>query len=69
VGITSTAWSYGVSGGGIASSCGGSQFFGWGNGTLIGVAQTGNTITFASFTNNSFDKEAPVDQITYTLTQ
>ncbi len=68
VGITSTAWSYGVSGAGIASSCG-SQFFNWGNGAIIGVSQVGNTITIASFTKNSFDSASPVDQITYTLSQ
>jgi hypothetical protein len=66
-GITSTAWSYGISGNGIAFSCGGSLSFHWGNGSIIGVSQTGNTITFASFTNNSFDQASPVDQITYTL--
>jgi hypothetical protein len=65
--ITSTAWSYGISGGGIAFSCGGSLSFHWGNGSIIGVSQTGNTITFASFTNNSFDQASPVDQITYTM--
>ena len=69
VGITSTAWSYGISGGGIAFSCGGGAFFNWGNGSIIGVSQTGNTITFASFTNNSFDSASPVDQITYTISQ
>jgi hypothetical protein len=67
VGITSTAWNYGVAGGGIAFSCGGSPFFAWGNGAIIGVSQVGNTITFASFTNNSFDSASPVDQVTYTL--
>lgn len=69
VGITSTAWNYGISGGGIAFSCGGSPFFNWGNGAIIGVSQTGNTITFASFTNNGFDAASPVDQITYTISQ
>jgi hypothetical protein len=67
--ITSTAWSYGISGNGIAFSCGGSLSFHWSNGSIIGVSQTGNSITFASFTNNSFDQASPVDQITYTLTQ
>ena len=69
VNITSTAWNFGVSGGGIAFSCGGSQNINWGNGAIIGVSQTGNTITIASFTNNGFDSASPVDQITYTLTQ
>jgi hypothetical protein len=67
--ITSTAWSYGISGGGIAFSCGGSLSFHWGNGSIVGVSQTGDTITFASFTNNSFDQASPVDQITFTLSQ
>jgi hypothetical protein len=67
--ITSTAWTYGISGGGIAFSCGGSLSFAWGNGAILGVSQVGNTITFASFTNNSFDQASPVDQITYTLSQ
>lgn len=67
VGITSTAWSYGVSGGGIASSCGGSEYFHWGNGSIVGMSQVGDTITFASFTNNSFDAASPVDQITCTI--
>ena len=66
--ITSTAWSFGISGG-IPSSCGVGQSFRWGNGSIVGVSQTGNTITFASFTNNSFDQASPVDQITYTLSQ
>lgn len=69
VGITSTAWYYGIAGGGIAFSCGGSLSFAWGAGAIIGVSQVGNTITFASFTNNSFDQASPVDQITYTLSQ
>ncbi len=67
--ITSTAWSYGIGGNGIAFSCGGSLSFHWGNGSIIGVSQTGNAITFASFTNNGFDQASPVDQITYTLSQ
>jgi hypothetical protein len=67
--ITSTAWTYGVSGAGVAFSCGGSISFAWGNGAIIGLSQVGNTITFASFTNNSFDQASPVDQITYTLSQ
>jgi len=80
-GITSTAWSYGVSGVGPASSCFRS-FTGhedrWENGSLIGVSQSGNTITIASFTDKSrsskvvegrliYDYPAPVDQITYIL--
>lgn len=68
-GITSTAWNYGISGNGIAFSCGGSLSFHWSNGSIIGVSQTGNSITFASFTNNGFDQASPVDQVTYTLSQ
>jgi hypothetical protein len=67
--ITSTAWTFGISGGGISFSCGGSLSFAWGNGAIIGVSQVGNSITFASFTNNSFDQSSPVNQITYTLSQ
>ncbi len=66
-GITSNAWTYGISGGGLAFSCGGGLSFHWGNGAILGVSQTGNTITFASFTNNSFDQASPVDQITFSL--
>jgi hypothetical protein len=65
VGITSTAWTYGVLGSGVAFSCG--VGFTWGNGAIVGVSQVGNTITFASFTNNGSDSASPVDQITYTL--
>jgi hypothetical protein len=67
--INTTAWTFGIAGNGIAFSCGGGLSFAWGNGAIIGVSQTGNTITFASFTNNSFDQASPVDQITYTLSQ
>jgi hypothetical protein len=57
-GITSTAWSYGV-GSGYPSTPN------WATNTLIGVSQIGNTLTIASFTNNSADKAIPVEQITY----
>lgn len=72
-GITSTAWSYGVGGGPgyfvtCASGSGFSKYF-WGPGTLIGVSQSGNAITIASFTDAAagVDRNAPVDQITFTL--
>jgi len=64
-GITSTAWSYGVS----SSQSSMARFA---QDTLIGVSQVGNTITFVSFTtpfsSGSTDSNTPVDQITYTLT-
>lgn len=60
-GITSTVWSYGVTG---ASSCA-TQY--WANNTLIGVSQVGNTITIVSFTYSGGDHSTPVSQITYTL--
>jgi hypothetical protein len=70
--VTSTAWSYGVSGSGPSStsstsSCGSDNYFNWGTGTLIGVSQTGNALTVASFTRSDVDRSAPVAQITYTL--
>ncbi len=63
-GITSTAWSYGVS-----SSAWGAA---WPRNGLIGVSQVGNTITFVSFSTyvasgKNQDYNEPVDQITYTL--
>jgi len=71
-GITSTAWSYGVaSGPGAYSACTTSGFtFGsskWGGGTLIGVSQSGSAVTIASFTDNTYDYSAPVDQITFRI--
>lgn len=72
VGVTSTAWSYGVaSGPGYQTSCTNPQYiFGshkWEPGTLIGVSQSGNAITIASFTELGKDYSAPVAQITYRL--
>jgi hypothetical protein len=64
-GVTSTAYSYGTLG---SSSCQPNGF--WYPGTLIGVSQTGNAITVASFTSDGgdgTDYSNPVDQITYTL--
>jgi hypothetical protein len=63
-GITSTAYSYGIVGSVVGSSfC--SDF--WATGVLIGVAQTGNTLTIVSFSDGSTDYSTPKDQITYTL--
>ena len=42
-GITSTAWSYGVTGG---EAC----YNNWPDNTLIGLSQTGNKLTIVSFT-------------------
>jgi hypothetical protein len=88
VGITSTAWSYGVSGGSPSRNCDpnlvavsatatnpAGSFENWQNGSLIGVSQSGNTITIASFTKfaanvgsgNQTDYSSPVDQITFVL--
>ena len=68
-GITSTAWSYGVSSGG--APYGSSGYGRWSGGTLIGVSQTGNAITIASFESscspNCPDSSAPQDQVTFTL--
>ncbi len=71
-GITSTAWSYGVaSGPGYNDRCTNSSnifsSFKWERGTLIGVSQSGNAITIASFTERGDDRGTPVDQITYRL--
>jgi hypothetical protein len=59
-GITSTAWSYGVTGG---EACFGT----WPDDGLIGLSQTGNKLTIVGFTNNTGDKNEPVDTISYTL--
>lgn len=61
--ITSTAWSYGVSGASVAN-------YRWCAGSLIGVSQTGNAVTIANFTDRSCnDQSAPQDQVTFTLVQ
>lgn len=72
LGITSTAWSYGVAGGIIGGSgpcVNGSRIAdNWGPGTLIGVSQSGNALTIASFSRGgSLDDSYPRDQITYRL--
>jgi len=65
-GITSTAYSYGSAGNPSNSSCNPNDA--WSGGSLIGVSQTGNSITIASFTTLGFaDQNSPKDQITYTL--
>lgn len=64
VGITSTAWSYGVIG--ASNNCGGR----WASGNLIGVSQVGDTVTIVSLTDGGYggrDYSTPLDQITYTL--
>jgi hypothetical protein len=66
-GVTSTAWSYGVGSGGAPYGSSGYGY--WSAGSLIGVSQTGNAITIASFTgsNGMVDYAYPRDQVTYTL--
>lgn len=67
-GITSTAYSYGTSGNPSNSNCNPNDA--WSGGTLIGVSQTGNSITISSFSTLGFsDSTIPKDQITYTLQQ
>lgn len=70
-GITSTAWSYGVANGPTHNSfcTSGGLFSGgkWSPGTLVGVSQSGNAVTIASFTDSGTDFSAPVAQITYRL--
>lgn len=70
-GITSTAWSYGVANGPSSSTfCTNRSYFDsyrWMPGTLVGVSQSGNAVTIASFTSNGTDYNAPVAQITYRL--
>jgi hypothetical protein len=64
-GITSTAWNYGIIGSDQCTIDGGL----WDTGALIGLSQTGNTITIVSFTSGVTDHNVPIDQITYTLKQ
>ena len=60
-GITSTAYSYGILG---EQPCGSGW---WDTGTILGFAQTGNTLTIVSFTLfGNEDQNTPGDQITYT---
>ncbi len=73
--ITSAAWSYGVANGpGHFTRCSGGGNFGnsdWDAGTLIGVSQSGTSITIASFSNSGTNRDypAPRAQITYRLEQ
>ena len=71
VGITSTAWSYGVSGGDPKRECftTQNQHLNWQGGSLIGVSQAGDSLTIASFTRDGVDCSGPVDQITFTRIQ
>jgi hypothetical protein len=66
-GITSTALCYGVANGGNDAAA--SVHYKWAPGTLIGVGQAGDSVTFYSFTDGygATDHSAPVDTITYTL--
>jgi hypothetical protein len=63
-GITSTAWSYGV----IGSSGCAVDSSDWYPRSLVGLSQTGNTLTIVSFTSGGSDSSTPRDQITYTYT-
>jgi hypothetical protein len=68
--ITGTDFSYGI-GSGVASSCQstpGLKVLDWLNGGLIGLSQTGNTLTITSFTQSgSADSSTPLDTIVFTL--
>jgi hypothetical protein len=65
-GITSTAYSYGVTG---DQPCIGAA--NWYSGSLIGVSQSGNSITIVSFSDDGSyeggDRNTPYSQITYVL--
>jgi hypothetical protein len=64
-GITSAAFNYGLLG--VTASCYGGY---WDNGAILGLSQTGNSITIASFTlggATGTDFSTPQSQITYTL--
>jgi hypothetical protein len=61
-GITTTAYSFGLSGG---ASCAGSEFS---NGALIGVAHSGSGITISSFSSIAAGKLADQDSPTSTWT-
>lgn len=65
-GISSTAYTWGTAGNGNGPT-GCNPNLNWSAGSIIGVSQTGNSITFSSFTGDGFDKNYAVDQITYTL--
>jgi hypothetical protein len=67
LGITSSAWSYGVGTGPNSGSWSSYDWGTWMAGSIIGVSQTGNAITIASFSFAGGDKASPQDQITFTL--
>ena len=68
--ITSTDWSYGIATS-VASSCQtttGIKPGNWIYGALIGLSQTGNTLTITSFTQaGTTDLSTPQDTIVFTL--
>ena len=59
-GLTSHDYAYGTTG---VVPCGVPD--GWGNNTLIGVQQTGNAISFTSFTKGGKDQSTPNGTITF----
>lgn len=66
-GITSTLWSYGITGGG---SCVYQDNYSGNN--IVGLSQIGNTLTIATFSDNgsgNADHPEPVAQLTFTLTK
>lgn len=70
-GITSNAYSYGIEGDQPCSSDNNNH---WHSGSLLGFAQSGNTITIVTFTVNTNnanggDSDLVQDQITYSLIQ
>jgi len=68
-GITSTAYSYGVSGNQPCTT-GNTGASWWETGSLLGFLQTGNTLTIVSFSYAaSDDSDVPEDPIPYSLIQ
>ena len=65
-GLTSTAFSYGLTGSEFCN--GGADSGAWASNGIVGITQVGNSITVASFSNGK-DFSLPQDQITYTLKQ
>jgi hypothetical protein len=69
-GITSTDYSYGVTGSLVEGCAGAAAYFNIYNGVpaLIGASQTGDSLTIVGFTDTSGkDHSTPVAEITYTL--
>ncbi len=62
-GITSTAYSYGIEGGGC------DEGNPWNPDSLLGFSQTGNALTIVSFTTSGADHPTPVGQVSYLLKQ